>query len=126
ELGVCEIFGADADLPETVKILPAGLAVLPAGQWSDRVRARISSDEIASFLEHLRQNFEVIIVNTHPVLMVAESAPLIRHADAVILSVEKFETRLPMMMRAQEKIISLAPPVVGVVYHGANKEECWN
>lgn len=126
ELGVCEIFGADADLPETVKILPAGLAVLPAGQWSDRVRARISSDEIASFLEHLRQNFEVIIVNTHPVLMVAESAPLIRHADAVILSVEKFETRLPMMMRAQEKIISLAPPVFGVVYHGANKEECWN
>ncbi len=126
EVGVSDIFGNNVDLPDAVKILPAGLAVLPAGEWNECVRARLSSEEVASFLDHLRQHFDVVIVNTHPVLMVAESAPIIRHSDGVVLSVEKFETRLPMMTRAQEKIVSLAPPVFGVVYHGAKKEECWN
>ena len=65
-----------------------------------------------------------MIVNAHPILSVAETSLAGRAADAVVLTVEKYESRLPMISRAQEKIASLAPDAFGVVVLGASRDEC--
>ena len=43
---------------------------------------------------------------------------------AVILTVEKYESRLPLVSRAQEKVAALAPEAFGVVVLSASRDEC--
>jgi len=124
EVGFCELLTGEADLPTAARILPYGIALLPAGQWADVVRQYLSADRIAAVLAELRARFDVVVVNAHPVLMVAETALAGRAADAVVLTAEKYESRLPLVARAQEKIAGLAPEAFGVVVLGASRDEC--
>jgi tyrosine-protein kinase Etk/Wzc len=88
------------------------------------VRQYLSADRIAAVLGELRARFDVVVVNAHPVLMVAETALAGRTADAIVLAAEKYESRLPLVARAQEKIAGLAPEAFGVVVLGASRDEC--
>jgi capsular exopolysaccharide synthesis family protein len=124
EVGFCELLTGEADLPTAARILPFGIALLPAGQWSDVVRQYLSADRLATVLGELRARFDVVVVNAHPVLAVAETSLAGRAADAVVLTCEKYESRLPLVARAQEKIAALTPEAFGVVVLGASREEC--
>jgi capsular exopolysaccharide synthesis family protein len=124
EVGVCELLTGESDLPTAAKILPHGIALLTAGRWADVVRQYLSADRIGTVLGELRARFDYVIVNGHPILAVAETALTGRAADAIVLTVEKYESRLPLVSRAQEKIAGLAPDAFGVVVLGASREEC--
>jgi capsular exopolysaccharide synthesis family protein len=122
--GLCELLTGECDLPAAAKILPYGIALLTAGQWSDVVRQYLSGPRIAEVLGELRARFDCVIVNAHPILSVAETSVAGRTADAIILTVEKYESRLPLVSRAQERIAALAPEAFGVVVLGASRDEC--
>ena len=124
DTGLCELLSGETDLPSAAKILPHGIALLPAGRWSDVVRQYLSAARIGEVLAELRARFDYVIVNAHPILSVAETSLAGRAADAVLLAVEKYESRLPFIARAQEKIASLAPEAFGVVVMGASRDEC--
>lgn len=124
ESGFCELLTGEADLPTAAKVTPYGIALVTAGQWSDVVRQYLSTDRVAAVLGELRNRFDFVIVNGHPILAVAETALAGQGADAVVLTVEKYESRLPLVTRAQEKIASLAPEAFGVVVLGASHDEC--
>ena len=124
EVGVCELLTGESDLPTAAKILPYGIALLTAGKWADVVRQYLSADRIATVLGELRARFDYVVVNAHPILAVAETSLAARAADAVVLTVEKYESRLPLVSRAQEKIAALCPEAFGVVVLGASRDEC--
>jgi polysaccharide biosynthesis transport protein len=124
ELGICELLTGESDLPTAAKILPYGIALVTAGRWADVVRQYLSADRIATVLGELRARFDYVVVNAHPILAVAETALAGRAADAILLTVEKYESRLPLVSRAQEKIAALAPEAFGVVVLGATRDEC--
>lgn len=83
-------------------------------------------DRLESFFQRLRQAFDVIVVNTHPVLNVAETYPIAKFADAILLSVKKHHSRLELIERAKDKIVGLTPSLFGLVLNGGNENECWN
>lgn len=124
EAGFCQLLSGEADLPAAARVLPYGIAFLPAGTWSDVVRQYLSAARIAAVVADLREQFDYVVVNTHPVLSVAETALIGRTADAVVLTAEKYESRLPFVARAQEKLAALAPEAFGVVVLGASRDEC--
>jgi polysaccharide biosynthesis transport protein len=124
DVGLCELLTGETDLPAAAKILPYGIAFLSAGRWSDVVRQYLSAGRIGEVLSELRARFDYVIVNGHPILAVAETGLAGRSADAVLLAVEKYESRLPLVSRAQEKIAALAPDAFGVVVLGASRDEC--
>jgi capsular exopolysaccharide synthesis family protein len=124
DVGVCELLTGEADVPTAAKILPCGISLLSAGKWSDVVRQYLSPTCISEMLGELRARFDFVIVNAHPILSVAETSLAGRAADAVLLTVEKYESRLPLVSRAQEKIAALTPEAFGVVVLGASRDEC--
>jgi len=126
ERGLCEVIREPIEFRELMYALPNGVAFLPAGRWSADVRAGLTAERLEPLFLALRQMFDVVIVNTHSLLAVAESFLLCRNADGVLLSVAKQETRLPLLSRAHEKLATLAPEAFGVVYQGATAEECLN
>jgi polysaccharide biosynthesis transport protein len=124
DAGFCQLLSGEADLPSAARVLPYGIAFLPAGPWNDVVRQYLSAARIAAVVAELRDQFDYVIVNAHPVLSVAETALVGRTADAVVLTTEKYESRLPFVTRAQEKLAALAPEAFGVVVLGASRDEC--
>ncbi len=124
DTGFTDFLAGTADLPSAAKVTPYGMAILPAGPWTDHVRQHLSADRLAVKLGQLRDQFDAVIVNAHPVLSVAETALAGRSADAVVLTVEKYESRLGHVSRAQEKIVGLMPDAFGVVFLGATRDEC--
>ncbi len=124
--GLCEIVTGLADYRDALQTLPNGLSFLPAGKWTGEVRQALTAEKIDAFFQWLRTQFDCIVLNTHPLLAVAETYLLCRHTDGVLLSVERNESRLPMLARAQEKLAALSPEALGVVYQGATAEECLN
>jgi polysaccharide biosynthesis transport protein len=124
DAGFCQLLSGEADLPSAARVLPYGIAFLPAGPWNDVTRQYLSAARIAAVVAELRDQFDYVIVNAHPVLSVAETALVGRTADAVVLTTEKYESRLPLVTRAQEKLAALAPEAFGVVVLGASRDEC--
>lgn len=124
DAGFTAFLSGEADLPSVAHVTPYGMAVLPAGPWSDHVRQHLSADRLAVRLGQLRESFDAVIVNAHPILSVAETALAGRSSDAIVLTVEKFESRLVHVSRAQEKIAGLMPDAFGVVFLGATPDEC--
>jgi succinoglycan biosynthesis transport protein ExoP len=124
ERGLCEGLAGTLDIREAIQIVPGGMAFLAAGAWAGEVRAGLTSERVEALVGWMRQQFDAVVINTHPVLAVAESFLVCRSADGVLLSVERHESRLPLVGRAHEKLAALAPEAFGVVYQGATPEEC--
>lgn len=126
ERGLCEMLTGQADFTDVQQTLPDGLMFLPAGKWAANVRLALTPDQIDSLLHALRQQFDVVILNTHPMLAVAETGVLCRSADGILLSVERHSSRMPLVARAHEKLATASVEAFGVVYQGATPEECLN
>lgn len=124
EVGLCEVLTGQASFADAAKVLPWGMAILPAGHWNDQVRPWLSVERVTQLFAGLREQFDWVLVNTHPLLSVAETTTLARASDGVVLTVEKFESRLPLVSKAQEKLAALAPEALGVVVLNAAHDEC--
>lgn len=122
-VGFCELLSGETDPPTAIQHPPHGIALLSAGKWSDVVRQYLSPDRIDTALIELRARYDYVVASAHPVLAVAETALSVRAADAVVLTVEKYESRLPLVARAQEKIAALAPEAFGIVVLNASRDE---
>jgi capsular exopolysaccharide synthesis family protein len=126
EYGFSDVLAGQLELDRAVHALPWGLNVLTAGPLTDVARQNLSAQRLDEVISLCRSVYEIVIINTHPVLTVTETMHAARASDAVILTIDRHQSRLPMVTKAQEKIASLAPEAFGVVYIGATKEECWN
>ena len=122
--GVCDVLSIQASLTEAVQMLPNGMLLLSAGRWSESIRQMLTPQHIARFFSLLREHYDCVIMHTHPLLAVAETRLLAPQADAILLTIEKQQTRLPLAQRAQEKIASVAPESFGIVFIGANEDDC--
>ncbi len=116
----------EQDLASVVKVSDEGLMMMPAGKWTPAVRIALQVDRLSALLQELQQHCDNILIHTHPILNVAETSLISQFADAVLLCVEKYESRLPMVTRAHEKIAALSPESMGIVFVGAGEEECLN
>lgn len=88
---------------------------LPAGQVNDSALAMLSMDGMRRLFTVLRKKFEIIIVDTAPVMPVADTLLIAKHVDAAILSVLKDVSRTPKVTAAQDRLKSLGVRILGAV-----------
>ncbi len=62
-----------------------GLMVLASGPLPPNPSELLGSRQMGTLLENLRKRFELIIIDTPPVLPVADARVVARHADGVLL-----------------------------------------
>ena len=102
EGGVCDVLSGKSELGEILQPQPTGLTFLPAGKWNAEVRFGLTPERLEAMLQSLRVQFDVVILNTHPLLAVAETFILCRNSDGVLLSVERHESRVPLVARPRK------------------------
>ena len=74
--------------------------------------------QVAEVFAALRSRFEFIVVDSAPVLTIADAMMLGQHVDTAILSVMRDVSPAPKVYEAHEKLRAVGIPILGVVVNG--------
>jgi succinoglycan biosynthesis transport protein ExoP len=99
--GLGDVLAGAAQLDDVVRTdEPTGLAVLRAGRRTDNPATLLSSKAMDEVLNRLRRDFDMIIIDTSPIVEVADAQALYSKADLTILLVRWQETRRRAVVQA--------------------------
>ena len=98
-----------------------GPALLTAGRMDALALQGLSQDGLRSLLDELRTRYDFIVVDSAPVLPVADSLLVGQAVDAVIFSVMRDVSRLPMVYEAHERLAALGVRMIGAVVAGVQE-----
>ncbi len=122
--GFSEALLGEVEMGDAVKPTPLeGLSVLAAGQWDREVMQALARGDLEGLFDRLREEFDFLIVDSHPVLAATDALLLGQQADAVILSVRREVSQMPRVYTAAQRLESLGIRVLGAVVNGADPEE---
>ncbi len=76
-----------------------------------------------SLVDDLAKRFDIVLIDSPPVLPVADALILSGYADAVLLVVAAGSTRRAELRRAAEKLAQASAPVVGAVLNKATAQD---
>ncbi|WP_162670082.1 tyrosine-protein kinase domain-containing protein [Gemmata massiliana] len=117
--GLCEILRGSASIAEAVRPtgIP-GLSALTAGQWTLATRHAIVGDRWRVTKDELKSNFDFVIVDTSPLLLVSDTLLLAREADGVVVSVLMGVSQIALVDEAVARLLAVRAKVTGVIANG--------
>jgi capsular exopolysaccharide synthesis family protein len=119
--GLSELLRGETDAAGAVQPGPvAGLSVMCAGASNGQAIQALSQPILRQIFDGLRGAYDFIVVDSAPVLPVADSQLLGQQADGVILSVLRDVSRLPQVYAAYERLAHLKVRILGAVMNGAD------
>jgi capsular exopolysaccharide synthesis family protein len=120
--GLSEYLSGAADLKEVMKFLPAyNLTVIPAGSTPTNPAELLGSTAMRRMLDHLRTRFDRVILDTPPVLPLADVAILAPLVDGALLVVRAGYTPKPAIENALRSFDSSR--LLGVVLNESGMED---
>lgn len=121
--GFSEVLRADAELSTAIQetSVPA-LWMITAGQCDERSLQGLTQDDARVLFARLKEQFEFVVVDSAPVLPVADSLLLAQHVDAVLFSILRDVSRIPMVYTAYQRLEQLGARMLGAVVSGAREE----
>jgi capsular exopolysaccharide synthesis family protein len=122
EPGLADLLRGTATAAEAVRPTAVdGLSVIPAGA-NDAVAARaLAQGGLKPILDGLREQFDIIVLDSCPVLPTADALVLAQHADAVVFSLLTEVSTLPLVHSAWKRLESLGVPMLGGIMNGLNE-----
>jgi len=109
-------FNMESSLPRVIdNITEHNLSVIGTGHLPPNPAELLDSDNFRSALELLRNQFDYIIIDTPPILLVADAQVLAPFVDGTILVVRAGKTRKNQFLGARQAITSVGGKVLGVV-----------
>jgi polysaccharide biosynthesis transport protein len=91
------------------------LWVLPSGPLPSNPAELLSGQGAQEVFAALTQSFDVVLIDSPPLLPVTDAVLLSRQVDATVLVVAAGQTRRGELQRAAEKLDQVSAPVVGIV-----------
>jgi non-specific protein-tyrosine kinase len=92
-----------------------GLSVLPAGPLPPNPAELLGSQRMRELLDDLAQQVDVVLIDSPPVLPVADTMGLAHMVDGVLLVVDSGKTRRGMVRQAIERLRQVGGNLIGVV-----------
>jgi len=92
-----------------------GLRVLPSGELPPNPAELLGSQRMQELLAELAQQADVVLIDSPPVLPVADATALAQAVDGVLLVLEAGKTRREAARRAGENLRQVGANLVGVV-----------
>jgi succinoglycan biosynthesis transport protein ExoP len=92
-----------------------GLSVLTAGSTSVPLPTLLHSDRLNKVLARLRTQYDLILIDSAPLLIVPESRILARSADGLVLVLRAGVTTPEMALAARRRALEDRTPVIGTI-----------
>jgi len=97
-----------------------GLHVLPAGSSSTQDDDELLADGVfAACLQRWRERFDLVLLDTPPILSLADARILARQADGAVLVVREGHCRRPDVIEAMAAVGASGGRLLGTVYVGS-------
>ncbi len=122
QMGLTDLFvGSLDDIPSRIQpVNPPRLAVLTSGGIPPNPAELIGSQLMAKLLDGLGRDFDLIVIDTPPVLVVTDAAALAPFVDGVILVARPGATKTAELKQALQQLRAVGTPVLGVVLNKVN------
>lgn len=123
EPGLSEVLRGQAKTVDVIRPTEAAnLWMIPAGRADRSIIHGLARDDFQNFLRGLKAEYDIIIIDSSPVLPVAQTLLIGKQADAVILSIMHDHSRMPPVYAAHHRLSSLGIRVLGAVFHKAKSD----
>lgn len=121
--GLSEVLEGRAALEEVLIDLPqiGGCKLLAAGAPMANPGRLFQGPRLRATIERLRQSFDVVIIDTPPILPVPDGLILGRWSDGAVLATRHDESRLPLLERAQHLLRNAGLPLLGIAINGVRR-----
>lgn len=96
----------------------SGLYVLPSGPGTASISNLLYSDRMAELLVRFRNEFDTVILDTPPMLFVADARVLGRLADAAILVLRAGKTTRDEALRSKQQMVEDGIELLGTILNG--------
>src|SRR5262249_41211877 len=118
--GLSELLRGEADLADVIRPTPAsGLWLIPAGKTDSLAVQALALEDVATIFQRLKEEYDFIVIDSSPVLSVADSLLVGQHVDAVIFSLLREVSQLPRVYAAYQRLAVLGIRTIGAVVNGA-------
>jgi receptor protein-tyrosine kinase len=97
-----------------------GLYVLPGGSEPGNISKLLHSSDLDSLLESARSEYDFVLIDTPPMVGMADARLLGRVADGVILISRAGETSPEQLGEARQRLVDDGTPVIGTILNGCD------
>jgi len=116
KMGLSDFLTGKIELSAIIKnTFVPNLSIITAGTTPPNPSELLTSSKIRNLFEELKSRFDRIIVDSPPILSVADTSLLANIVDGVILVIQGAHTRLEAIKRAKNKILEAKGKIIGVV-----------
>lgn len=122
EVGLAEFLHDQRDLEEVIKHsnVNDNLFIMTSGDQPSDVVAMLSSQRMDQLLTLVKQRFDVIFIDSPPILGVSDASVLASLADLTIIVVQHRRFPKSMLARVKNAIINVGGTVLGVVLNNVD------
>lgn len=121
--GMCELLRGEVTIAEALRPTPAGgLKMICAGRSDPTALQALAQNGFEPILERLKSQFDFIVVDSCPVLPVADALLVGQHVDGVIFSILQEVSRTPMVAAAYQRLQLLGIRMLGAVVLGTQED----
>jgi polysaccharide biosynthesis transport protein len=114
--GLVEFLKDEASAPDVVyNDEKSGMLFIPAGGAASDPPSLLGSKQMKSLLDVMRPRFDLIIIDSAPVLAVSDTLPLARIADSTILVIQWVKTDRKLAMAGLREVIDAGGIVAGAL-----------
>ena len=121
--GCSEVLCQEVDVSDAVQPTAVpNLWLIPAGQCSNRVVSALAQGHpLETLFNRLRGQFDFVVVDSCPVLPVADTLLVGQHVDGVLISILQDISQLPKVQQVSDRLTDLNIPLLGAVVNGSNR-----
>lgn len=119
--GVTDFLIGEANIEEIKYNTSNNLTVIPAGTVPPNPTVLIGTDKMTELIESLQKSFDVVIFDTPPITLVAETLDLARHMNGIILVTDIADSSLRSIKNMQTLLEGKELPILGTVINKIGK-----
>jgi capsular exopolysaccharide synthesis family protein len=121
--GFSEVLRGEADAQDVIRpTRVSGLFLLSAGEVDREALRALSHEKVGELFDWLRANYNCIIIDTSPVLPVADALLVGQYADGILMALRPKVSKLPRVKEAIERLKTLNRRFVGAVLNGGYEQ----
>ena len=114
-VGLANVLVDGTPVAEVILPVGPGLDVLASGPVPPNPSELLGSDRMADLLEHVRSTYDLVLVDSSPLLPVTDAAVLALRADGVLLVVRHGRTTAAQVRAAWDSLDAVSARVLGSV-----------
>jgi capsular exopolysaccharide synthesis family protein len=125
--GFSEVLLEEIGLADAIRLTAfEGLSVIPAGQWDRTVLQAMARDGVDRIFDQLAEEFDIIVVDSHPVLDATDALLIGQHVDAVVFSLVRDVSQMPRVFAAGQQLAGVGVRILGAVINGMSAEDIYH